>query len=363
MRRHPLERIDCVEISPAVVRGAEHFPEAVESLKDPRVRLVVGDGRSLIAFGTEPLDVIVSQPSNLWVSGMAGLFTRDFFDQAAGRLGERGVFGQWIHAYRLAPDDFRRVLRTFYAVFPHGAVWEVFPGSDYILVGSRSPVAARACDFFQAPGHRVTDADGARRLAGPGDILTDDRCTIEYTAPRALYRDLRPELIDLIDGVREDSPRKAIARAVRLLSERKPLQALAALPAEVDDRTRVFADQAAEGAIDIGVARLDRGDLPGGTEALSAVPAYSQLYAEARVELGGLALTARDVELSERRFAEARNADARSFGAAVGLLGRYKRQLELLKSASYPLERANDAFEHALDKTRKAVKVSVVVQS
>jgi threonine dehydrogenase-like Zn-dependent dehydrogenase len=51
------------------------------------------------------------------------------------------------------------------------------------------------------------------------------------------------------------------------------------------------------------------------------------------------------------------------FGAAVGLLGRYDKQLQLLKSASYPLERANDAFEHALDKSRKAVKVSVVVQS
>src|SRR5688572_10385918 len=46
---------------------------------------------------------------------------------------------------------------------------------------------------------------------------------------------------------------------------------------------------------------------------------YSLLYAEARVELGGLALTARDVELAERRFGEARSADAHSFGAAVGL--------------------------------------------
>ncbi|HEX7899759.1 MAG TPA: fused MFS/spermidine synthase [Planctomycetota bacterium] len=317
MRRHPLERIDCVEISPAVVRGAEQFKEAVESLKDPRVRLVVGDGRSLIAFGTEPLDVIVSQPSNLWVSGMAGLFTRDFFRQAAARLGENGVFGQWIHAYRLAPDDFKLVLRTFFDVFPRGSLWEVFPGSDYILIGGGTSM--RDSDLFRAPGHRICDAEGARRIAGPGGTLTDDRCAIEYTAPRALYRDLRPELLELIEAAREPSPRQAIARAVKLLSERKPLQALAALPGDVDDRTKVFADQAAEGAIDIGVSRLDRGDLPGAVTALSAVPLYSSLYAEARVELGGLALTARDVDLAERRFTEARRADERSFGASVGL--------------------------------------------
>ena len=49
------------------------------------------------------------------------------------------------------------------------------------------------------------------------------------------------------------------------------------------------------------------------------------------------------------------------FGAAVELLPRLAEQLSLLKSATYPLERANEAFEHALDKQRRAVKVSVEV--
>ena len=49
------------------------------------------------------------------------------------------------------------------------------------------------------------------------------------------------------------------------------------------------------------------------------------------------------------------------FAAAVGLLPRFVDRLTLLKSATYPLERANDAFEHALDKSRRAVKVSVSV--
>ncbi len=330
LRRHPLERIDCVEISTAVVKASAHFAEAVDSLKDPRVRLVVGDGRSLIAYGTEPVDVIVSQPSNLWVSGMAGLFTKDFFEQAAARLGERGVFGQWIHAYRLAPEDFKQVLRTFYAVFPHGALWEVFPGADYVLVGSRSPTSFRDSELFRAPGHRITDAEGARRLAGPGPLLTDDRCRIEYTAPRALYRDLRAELLETIDGFREDEGRRAISKAVKALIEGKPLAALSLLPADPDVRTRVFVDQAAEGAIEVGLGRRERGDARGAVEALSQVPAYSAHYAEARVELGDLALAAKDVELAERRFTEARRADDVSFGASVGLaqVSELRRDLE-----------------------------------
>lgn len=51
------------------------------------------------------------------------------------------------------------------------------------------------------------------------------------------------------------------------------------------------------------------------------------------------------------------------FGAAVKLLDRYADRLAALKSATYPLERANEAFEHALDKSRLAVKVSVSLDS
>lgn len=49
------------------------------------------------------------------------------------------------------------------------------------------------------------------------------------------------------------------------------------------------------------------------------------------------------------------------FGAAVGKLARYARQLEQLRTAAYPLEEANAAFEHALDKRRGAVKISIEV--
>ena len=49
------------------------------------------------------------------------------------------------------------------------------------------------------------------------------------------------------------------------------------------------------------------------------------------------------------------------FGAAVGKLARYARQLEQLRTATYGLEEANAAFEHALDKRRGAVKISIEV--
>src|SRR5256885_3581866 len=134
---HQLQTLDCVEISPAGVRAADYFTDANGGvLHDPRVRLVIGDGRNAVQFAKEPYDVIVSQPSNLWISGMSNLFSRDFFSMASRRLGPGGIFCQWVQAYRMHLEDFQSILKTFFEVFPNGSFWEVFPGQDYVLLGS-----------------------------------------------------------------------------------------------------------------------------------------------------------------------------------------------------------------------------------
>jgi spermidine synthase len=363
MRAHPLDRIDCVELSPAVVAASGRFREAAQSLAEDRVRLVVGDGRSLVTYGRDPYDVIVSQPSNLWISGMATLFTRDFFDAAARRLTPGGVFGQWVHAYKLAPEDFRLVVRTFFAAFPHGWLWEVFPGSDYVLVGGRVPLpldvlgsrrdATRALDEWTAHeitplegllGHLVTDADGARGWAGPGPVLTDDRCSIEYTAPRALHRDFRSELLASLDPVRAAlrvpgesarERRRSIARAVGLFAETRPLKALAELPPIFDPRTRVFVDQAADAAIEIAIRRKEAGDAKSALDALQRVPRGSSKYAEAQSELGDLYVMAyQDYEKAIDAFGRARRADPGLFAAAVGLAQMHDLRKERAEAVS-----------------------------
>jgi spermidine synthase len=225
MAKHPLERLDCVELSPAVLRGAAHFRETIGPvLEDPRVKIIVGDGRNAIQFGRGSYDVIVSQPSNLWVSGMANLFTRDFFAEASRRLGERGIFCQWVHAYYLSPENLRAVFRTFFDVYPHGSVWEVFPGHDYLLMGSPAPMQTDVRDLedrlastkaleeyvgteggFRSGrllGHLVAEASAVRHAVGAGPLITDDRCFIEYTAPRSMGRDTRPAVLEWMDGLR-----------------------------------------------------------------------------------------------------------------------------------------------------------------
>ena len=95
-RHQSLEQIDCIELSPGVAQAArDHFgPYNGNVLGDPRVKLTIGDGRHAVRYAREPYDVIVSEPSNLWLSGMATLFTRDFFEEAKDRLASRGIMCQ-----------------------------------------------------------------------------------------------------------------------------------------------------------------------------------------------------------------------------------------------------------------------------
>jgi spermidine synthase len=380
MERHPLERIDCVEISRAVVRGAAHFREPVgDVLGDPRARLIVGDGRNVLSFGRESYDVIISQPSNLWISGMANLFTREFFERASERLAPGGLFAQWLHAYRLSAEDFRLVVRTFYSVFPHGGLWEVFPGSDYLMVGARQPVrpapdvlasrlaATRALEEYLGPepasgllGHFIADAADAAAAAGRGPLLTDDHCRIEYTAPRSLGRETSGEVLEWIDGLRRRpaegesqavarrrAARGALSRAVALRSEgyhARALRTIAEARSELflDPRTRAFIDLTSREIVESAARRRAEGRLQGVAATLKAVPPEAASYVEAQLELGDLYLVAGALAEAGGHFREAQRSDPSSFGAAVGLAQ--------IHQAEGRLEEAVVAWKEALAK-------------
>jgi spermidine synthase len=90
--RHPVERIDVVEIEPAMTRAAQFFRrENRDVLADPRVTVVIADARSYLLTRADRYDVIISEPSNPWIGGVATLFTSEFYALAARRLAPGGL--------------------------------------------------------------------------------------------------------------------------------------------------------------------------------------------------------------------------------------------------------------------------------
>ena len=63
--RHPVQRIDIVELEPAAAQAARLFDYATRKvLDDPRVHLTIGDGRSRLLGMPQQYDVIISDPSD-----------------------------------------------------------------------------------------------------------------------------------------------------------------------------------------------------------------------------------------------------------------------------------------------------------
>jgi spermidine synthase len=210
--RHPIVRADVLEISAEVVEASRFFnAENHHALDDPRSRLIVGDGRSHLQLTSQRYDVIISEPSNPWIAGVASLFTREFFAAAADRLAPGGIIGQWANAYNISDHDLRAIVATFRSVFPDGTVWMV-GGDDVLLIGSKAggpPLDARLAGIAAHWARPGVAADLAERsviepfsilsmfaggpaelesYAAAADLLTDDRMTLEFSAPRELHR-------------------------------------------------------------------------------------------------------------------------------------------------------------------------------
>jgi spermidine synthase len=203
---------DVVEISPEVVEASAFFSkENGGVLRTPGVHLIVGDGRSHLQQTKRRYDVIVSEPSNPWMAGVAALFTREFFAAARARLTHDGVICQWAHTYDMSDGDLRSIVRTFGSVFPESTMWRVGDG-DLLLIGTtganiegrlpniversrREAIAGVLADVAveraAAPFQLLSlFAGGPAEIARYGDgapIQADDRMALEFTAPRSIY--------------------------------------------------------------------------------------------------------------------------------------------------------------------------------
>ncbi len=214
--RHDIESLDVVEIEPAVVEASREFDRVNgRPLDDPRTRLTVADGRTFLSLGDDTFDVIISEPSNPWISGASNLFTQEFFEIVRRRLGDDGIFAQWVQMYGMSPENVEVLLRTFRSVFPNSFVFNTIPYTDLLLVGSPAAIeidVERLQERVSQPAvladlQRVDVGDAADLLArgrlGPAELAglapdgeifnTDDNAYIEYRAPLDLYRETRTE--------------------------------------------------------------------------------------------------------------------------------------------------------------------------
>jgi spermidine synthase len=210
----PIAHADVVELEPEIIYASRWFENVNHQPdKNPRVNVLVGDGRNFLTQGDDRYDVIISEPSNPWITGVSNLFTRDYWQLAQRRLAGDGVFCQWAQLYELSPKNIKTILRTFGDVFPYTYVFSAEDlSSDVILVATNHPLRldrTHVARNFENPTLRaelkradvhspddvlayllLTPDEIPAFTAGAG-INTDDNALIEFAAPRDLLGYMR----------------------------------------------------------------------------------------------------------------------------------------------------------------------------
>ncbi len=166
-----LERVDTIEIEPTMIEAARLFGDHVErAYTDPRSHLVIEDARTYFSANHTRYDLIMSEPSNPWVSGVASLFSGEFYSFIPRHLAPGGLFVQWIQLYEI--DD-ELVATIVNALDPHFSDYRIYRAHDADMV-----IVARADGNIEdIPDHPVVLDEIGPELARLGvgtrtEILT-----------------------------------------------------------------------------------------------------------------------------------------------------------------------------------------------
>ena len=211
---HPdAARIDLVELEPSIFEASHFFDEHNHRpLEDPRVRPVINDARNHMML-TPPgtYSVVVSEPSNPWLTGVSNLFTEEFFELGKSRLTDDGIWSQWVQMYGMGTEEVRALLHTFSSVFPYVALFATIEDADLVILGSNQPllldidglqtvigtrpdVAAeldliQVQDAFDLLTFFQMERDTMEAFTMGASMNTDDNMLIEFAAPRRLYEE------------------------------------------------------------------------------------------------------------------------------------------------------------------------------
>jgi spermidine synthase len=210
--QHRVQEIVIAEISPEVLDVSDKVFGAVNHgvLHDPRVRVLLNDGRNVLLATREKFDVILSDSIHPVYAGNSSLYTREYFKLCRDHLRPGGVVSMWLPMYSLSEESYLAIVRAFWEIFPSTCIWydPVVLNEFTVVTGSLAPPPVRLRwqalnDAALGPTLAEAGVHGAGSLAvmllvGPREVASlvsdilphvDDFPEVEYRSGRVLDRD------------------------------------------------------------------------------------------------------------------------------------------------------------------------------
>lgn len=214
-----VQRVDSIEIEPVMIEGARAFGKLSErAYSDARSHIVIEDAKTFLSTQREPYDVIISEPSNPWVSGVATLFSREFYRDVKRHLRPGGLLVQWSQLYETDLDNLASVFKALGEHFQDYVVYATNDLDMLIIATPEGRIAPADPWIFTQPGlvaeltrvgiSSVSDIHARRygdRQLLEGLFLTssappnsDFYPYLSYRAPRTRYLGKRVPLSSLL---------------------------------------------------------------------------------------------------------------------------------------------------------------------
>ena len=144
-----IESLATVEIEPQMIEASRIFyPANRRVFDDPRSTFVIDDARSYFASSDRRFDLILSEPSNPWVSGVSGLFTAEFYNLVRDHLTDDGVLGQWLHLYEMRDGLVLSILSAIHQSFPSYRIFVTGQADLLVVAGKRSALPSPDWSVF-----------------------------------------------------------------------------------------------------------------------------------------------------------------------------------------------------------------------
>ena len=184
---YDFERIDVVELSPAIVHAARTTfgPLNHHVMDDKRVRLLLEDGRNVLLVGKDNYDVVSIEISSIWFAGAANLYNREFYELVDKRLAKGGILQQWFQLHHTNRRIVAAEIATLRSVFPFILV--AVTGHQGQLIASKTPLKVSRSELYElekigtvkrslGEGHLVDFVKGTVLDADDVDAFLDDAC-------------------------------------------------------------------------------------------------------------------------------------------------------------------------------------------
>lgn len=130
---HDIERLDCIEIEDGLIQLVEKHFDA-QWMKDPRVHMLIEDGRNYVTHTSEKYDIISIEVGQIYRPRIASFYTVDFYRKLRPRLNRHGVVCQFLPIEFFGQQEFRTLVATFCEAFPESILW--YNTSELLLIGS-----------------------------------------------------------------------------------------------------------------------------------------------------------------------------------------------------------------------------------